>query len=229
MSQLQPPTSPDAEQPYKAVTFSWRDFVHVVLSLTIQAYQAMYERRKAKQSWEENVFTIHLARDLSRIASGHGLIVHTRWKVHTPQMFAGEQATIEAKEVDLSLISWEQYQDEQHFVWEAKRVGDKKAYSSLSSEYVNEGIYRFIDNEYAEGLGDAGMIGYVLSGNVVDLVDDINSSMGSLKKRPRLFAPDHLQIVNSIAQFQDVYQSRHTRIDNTTITLHHLFLTFDFS
>lgn len=229
LSQLQPPTSPDAEQPHKAVTFSWGDFVHVVLSLTIQAYQTMYEKRTAKQSWEENVFTINLASDLRKIAFVHGLIVHTRWKIHTTEMFFGEQPTIQAKEIDLSLVSWEGYQDELHFVWEAKRVGDKKAYSNLSSEYVNEGIYRFIDNEYAEGLNDAGMLGYVLSGNVVKIVGDINDSMGRISTNLPLPETDHLQLTHPIIQFQDVYQSRHTRIDNTTITLHHLFLTFDFS
>ena len=133
MSQLQIPTPPDTEQPYKAITFSWPDFVHGVLSLTIQAYQVMYEKRTANQGWEENVFTIHLARDLSKIAAIHGLIVQTRWKVHTPEMFSGEQPTIQAKDIELSLISWEGYQGELHFVWEAKRWGDKTTYHSLSS------------------------------------------------------------------------------------------------
>ncbi len=154
-------------------------------------------------------------------------------------MYTGEQATIQAKEVDMLLCDigeWEY--DKIRFVWEAKRVGDKrvnKSYSNLNSKYVNEAIYRFIRKEYAAAVNDAGVLAYVLAGNVNNIVTDINACMGNIRKNPRLPATNHLQRGAPINDFEDVYRSKHNRtedsriqLEDSHIQLHHLFLTFDF-
>ena len=126
---------------------------------------------------------------------------------------------------------WERNSHKKHFVWEAKRVGDKRVdgkYSSLNSEYVHEAIYRFIKREYADTLSDAGVLGYVLGGNIGNIVGDINLCMGRIRKNPSLPASNHLQMGHPINNFEDVYHSRHTRTDKTNICLYHLFLTFEF-
>ncbi len=97
-----------------------------------------------------------------------------------------------------------------------------------SSEYVNEAIYRFINREYADGLDNAGVLGYVLDGQVDNIVKDINSSMSRIRKNPPLSQSNHLRPTRAIDDFKEVYLSRHKRTDSTTIHLHHLFLTFDF-
>jgi hypothetical protein len=117
-------------------------------------------------------------------------------------------------------------------VWEAKRVGEKrvsKKYSTLNSEYVNEAIYRFIRNEYAAGLSDAGVLGYVLAGSVDKIVGDINNCMGNIRKNPPLSTSNHLKSAKPVLEFKEVYLSHHKREDYTNIQLHHLFLTFDFN
>lgn len=126
--------------------------------------------------------------------------------------------------------NWEGY-NEIHFVWEAKLVGDKRVnsdYRRLNSEYVNEAIYRFIRGDYATGLPDGGVLGYVLAGDVENIVGDINLSMGRIRKNPPLPESNHLQSASSVGHLEDIYQSRHTREDRSSIQLHHLFLTFDF-
>ena len=148
-------------------------------------------------------------------------------------MRTGEQATIEAKEMDLIMFgSWERNYDAVHFVWEAKRVGDKRVnadYSGLNSEYVNEAIYRFIRKEYAANVADAGALAYVLAGDVGNIVADINQSMGNLRKNPALDTSNHLQKAPALQQFEYVYQSTHAREeDNSPIQLHHLFLSFEY-
>ena len=235
MSQLRQVISSGIGQPIASSKLTWSDTVHIVVELTIKAYQAMFQEVVAQRDWEENVFTIRLGDDyLHRLALDHEypLIVNVRQKRHTSKMKTGEQSTTEAKEIDMLLYgNWENYH-EKHFVWEAKRIGDKSVdqkYSSLNSEYINEGIYRFIQLEYADGLDDAGMLGYVLDGVIGNIVNDINQTMSKIRKKPRLPLSNHLQMIAPINNFQDVYQSYHTRTDNTTVKLHHLFLAFNFS
>jgi len=159
------------------------------------------------------------------------LYVHSLHKRYTREMKTGAETTRKAKEIDLLMYGgWEGY-DARHFVWEAKRLGDRRIdprYSPLNSEYVNEGMYRFIRRQYADGLGDAGMLGYILAGDARTIVSDINQSMGSLRKNPALFVTDHLKADEPMNQFRDIYQSQHTRTDGTLINLRHLFLTFDY-
>jgi len=235
LSQLKQAPLPSAGKP-KCDKLTWLDFVQHVLLLTIKAYQAMYQDKIAQSDWEENTFTIRLGEDYLRpiaFDNEYSIRVDIRSKVHTQQMKAGKQATIEAKEMDLSLYGvWERDYFKKRFVWEAKRVGDKrvaKKYSDLHLEYVHEGIYRFIRREYADGLSDAGMLAYVLAGSVGNIVADINLSMARIRKNPPLPKCNHLHLAQPIDSFKDMYRSHHKRTDNTRIRLHHLFLKFEFA
>jgi hypothetical protein len=235
LSRLHSLTSAHVSNPYQALAPTWDEFVQLVISLTVLAYQAMNDAHFAKSDWEENVFTANLADFLRRLAFDQELPihVHSRIRQHTPAMKAGAQPTIEAKEIDLMLYgSWEREYNEVHFVWEAKRVGDErinKAYAGLNAEYVNEAIYRFIYGDYATGLNNAGVLAYVLAGDVPVIVSHINSSMGRIRRNPPLPPSEHLVISSPIGGFENVYLSNHTRVDTSTIQLHHLFFAFDFT
>lgn len=235
MSQLGQ-ASPTAGQPERFSKLTWPEFVQHVLELTVKAYQAMLRARIAQPDWEENTFTIRLADEYLRpiaFEDEYSIRVEIRSKVHTRQMREGTQATIEAKEMDLSMYGvWERDYLTKRFVWEAKRVGDKRVnrkYRILNPEYVHEAIYRFIKGEYADGLSDAGILGYVLAGSVTNIVNDINRSMGRIRKNPPLPKSNHLQIASPVDNFEDAYRSHHTRTNNSKICLHHLFLTFEFA
>lgn len=233
MSQLR--TIQSVKDSGKFSKLTWEEFVQTVLILTVRAYQAMQKACPVQHDWEENTFTINLAYDyMHPLAFDMELPIRlwVRTKTHTKSMHTGDQATIEAKEIDLLLYDvWEREYHDVHFVWEAKRVGDKRVeptYSNLNAEYVNEAIYRFIHREYADGLKDAGVLGYVLGGEVGNIVGDINQSMGRLRVNKPLPVTNHLRAVPAINQFEDIYESTHTRTDNSSIRLHHLFLVFNF-
>ena len=193
-----------------------------------------------KQEWRENTFTLNLSDCLQPIAydQEYPIFVIMRPKQHTAKMRTGEQKPIEAKEMDLILFSsWERNYDTIHFVWEAKRVGDKSinhTYRKLNTEYIHEAIYRFIQNEYAAHVADAGVLAYVLAGDATTIVNDINESMGRVHEDKALDTSNHLQLISfedksTEIDFKDYYQSRHMRSESTPICLHHLFLTFDFA
>jgi hypothetical protein len=105
-------------------------------------------------------------------------------------------------------------------------VGDKRMdrkYAVLISEYITEGMQRFLDGEYAAGLADAGMLGYVLAGEVSNIVCDINASMQHPRRDRPLSPSEQIELGPAIGTFTDAYQSHHE-----SIHLYHLFLTFDF-
>ncbi len=235
MSHLTEAASSSIGKPTKFGELTWSDFVTYALRLTVKAYWIMRQENVVERCWEENVFTLRLGEDyLQPIAFDNDspIFVQVREKVHTPEMKTGQQATIEAQEVDLSMFgSWERNYHQRRFVWEAKRVGDKRVdqrYSKLNAGYVNDGIYRFIRGEYASSLGDAGMLGYVLAGSVSNIVGDINACMGNIRRNPPLPESNHLNRTKPMDDFNDIYLSRHVRTNQTDIRLHHIFLTFEF-
>jgi len=214
----------------------WKTFVKVVLALTVEAYQRMRQDSVACQDWEEDTFTIRLTEDyIQPLARQHplNLVVMPRTRVHTPEMKTGAVSPKKAPEIDIRLFSsWEKDYHRVYFAWECKRVGDKRVdnkYAFLIREYVTEGIFRFLDGEYASEVDDSGMLGYVLAGNVANIVDGINQSMVHPRRVRRLSPSDHLVPGPAIGAFTDAYQSRHKRVvHQRIIRLHHLFLTFDF-
>lgn len=236
MSQLRQAASPSTGDVRQSSKLTWSEFVQLVLEVTVEAYQTMRQERIAQQNWEENLFTLRFGDDYIRPLTFDKELpirVWVRPKIHTERMKSGKQATIEAKEIDMLLFDiWERDYHQKHFVWEAKRVGDKRIdpkYSILNSEYVNQAIYRFIRREYADGLSDAGVLAYVLAGNVANIVLDINQTMSKIRKNRRLPISNHLTMTKTIGNFTDVYKSCHIRTNNTNLQLHHLFLSFDFA
>jgi len=233
LNQLRQASDPSVGKPEKFSKLSWSDFVQHVLALTVKGYQAMRAAKIAQCDWEENIFTIQLGENYLRplaFDEASPIRVMVRTKRHTEDMKVGKQSTLEAKEIDLMVFApWEREYHEKHFVWEAKLVGDKrvnKKYSYLNAEYVNEAIYRFIDKEYAGGLDNAGVLGYVLEG--LNIIRDINNTMSRIRKNLPLSQSNHLRPTQAIYDFKEVYLSHHKRTDSTKIQLHHLFLTFDF-
>jgi len=211
----------------------WERFVRTALEVTVQAYRNLREQGIAKLTWEEDHFTINLENYIRPLAFQKSLTVVSQVKTYTPKMETGEVSVKQAKILDLRIWGrWENYH-QVHFIWECKRVADgcdDKAYKGLIPEYIKEGIFRFLDEEYAIGLDDAGMLAYVLAGDIPSIVSDINKSMQSSQRKRQLDVADHLQLASPVGTFTHIYQSCHKRMKSMSIIrLHHLFLVFDFA
>jgi hypothetical protein len=120
----------------------------------------------------------------------------------------------------------------ERFVWECKLIDDRavsEESSNLTSEYISQGIFRFIDEEYSKEVDDAGMIGYVLNGNVLNIASNVNQSMIERQRHRKLSESEFLVSADCVDEFEFIYLSRHIRsTSRKPINLHHLFLTFDF-
>lgn len=204
----------------------WSSFVRMVLDLTIEAYQQFRKDRLAKADWNEDRFTLVLTVDyLEPLARKHALPIsalpHT--KTHTEAIKSGQTSTKHSPEIDIRIISFGRDCNRIYFAWECKRIGDKR-------EYVTEGIARFAEGKYSADVDDAGMLGYVLAGDVPLIVNDINLHIND--QHLGLGPPEdyHLKMIPALGSFSDIYLSRVERVTNLRgLSLFHLFLTFDFS
>ena len=192
----------------------------------------MREKGIAQLIWEEDHFTINLENYIRPLAYQRGITVVSQIKAYTLEMETGQVSARQAKVLDLRMWgSWQDYH-KVHFVWECKRIAASyadKSYKDLIPEYIKDGMFRFIDEEYAIGLEDAGILAYVLEGDVPSIVHGINQSMQSSQRRRKLTAADSLQPATSIGSFKHVYYSCHQRLGSKSmINLYHLFLTFNF-
>lgn len=191
----------------------------------------MIDEKRAREDWEEDVFTINLEKFLRRIAHEHPLNLRVKsWgHVVTPEMLLGEASPKEAKIIDIQVWGhWHQH-DNVYFAWECKLLADQsnRERKDLVNEYLKNGIFRFLDGLYSAHMSDAGMLGYVLAGDIATIVEQINRSMVSTRRHRKLLPSDSLTVDKPIGTFKDVYSSSHTRTtDGSRIDLRHLFLTF---
>lgn len=222
MSQLHPKSSSIGVIP---TAVDWSSFVNFAIDLTIKAYWKMRAERVVTTDFEEDAFTINLVKWLQKVGYEESLNIQiqTQYHVYTNEMHQGVISTNQAKKIDIYLAPELQNKDQIYFSWEAKRLGG----TAKIADYVNDGMYCYINKDYSAFVNDAGMLGYVLSDNAEVYVEKINRSMGHISKNPPLNSAHHLKH-HPLGHFSNCYVSSHLRVDSDPINLYHLFLEFDF-
>lgn len=234
----------------------WAGFLQNVLELTVAAYLTLKQENAVRSTWEEDTFTICMEARMNRLSRKYKspLRAHTQRPIYTPEMMVGEVSPKKAVKLDIKLWdkNWDN-EDEIYFTWECKLIIDKareKKHRRLVPEYITNGIVRFLDAnwKYAQAVNDAGMLGYVLYGDVAQIVEAINQEMLAIPLHPesstkdvrekqalqatrKLSSSDHLKLCNPSPINDSVfYESRHHRhFCNQDIRLYHFFLTFNFT
>ncbi len=240
----------------------WKKFVPRVLKVTVEAYRLLFQQPISR--WNEDTFRINLVKRIKYVIYKHRISdmkIESPKPIYTKKMIQGMESPKKAVEPDIciGLADWLRYEDDFHFIWECKLVADttiiankalKDKHAHLPSEYVVEGMVRFLDEhwKYSSEVDDAGMLGFVLYGEADKIVEAINLAIlnpPSLPKAPtsdqrRLWAvlraqmlsqADHLKVCNPspIEDFA-VYQSEHRRnFCGRALRLYHLFLIFDYN
>jgi hypothetical protein len=87
-------------------------------------------------------------------------------------MKSGERDIRKVQKIDIKLYrSWQRDYNKIYFAWECKKIATD---GNIIYDYISEGIHLFCDGDYSSDMENAGMIGYVLSGSVEDIVTSIN-------------------------------------------------------
>lgn len=103
------------------------------------------------------------------------------------------------------------------YVIECKRL------KNASQKYINEGLYRFIKNEYSSNESYAGMMGFVVEGNITDIRDELKNKCQKEEFNNNSFANEKLN------GWKHGFKTAHNRVNKTEINLHHLFFEFTIS
>lgn len=240
----------------------WKKFVQRILKLTAEAYRLL-EQQSVSRYWSEDTFRIKLVERIKYLIHEHRIMdmkVESPKPLYTEKMLKGLETPKKAVEPDIciGLADWLRFEDDFYFAWECKLVADittladkvlKDRHKHLNSEYVIEGMTRFLDEhwKYSSEVDDAGMLGFVLHGEANKIVEAINQTILNPPSSPktstsdqrRLWAllcaqmlsqADHLKVCNP-SPIEDfvIYQSEHQRIFcGRAVQLYHFFLTFDF-
>lgn len=232
----------------------WAGFLQDILETTVAAYLILKRKNKVCSDWEEDTFTINMEECINSFSQKckSPLYAQTQPPIYTPEMMVGKVTPKKAVKLDIKI--WDTHwgnKDEIYFTWECKLIVDKarkNKYKRLVHEYITKGIVRFLDGnwKYAQAVDDAGVLGYVLYGEVPQIVDAINQEMlviphskaspkdirekQALQAAKKLSSSDQLKLCDPgpIDNFI-FYESHHTRhFCNQAIHLYHFFLTFDF-
>ena len=106
------------------------------------------------------------------------------------------------------------------FCFECKNLKENSK-SNLIGKYVNDGVYRFFNGQYAQNQNFGGMIGFVLEGNCLNIKAKIHNKLDITPEINLIKIDD-----NSIQENDFTFDSYHWR-SNLKFVIHHLL--FDIS
>jgi hypothetical protein len=93
------------------------------------------------------------------------------------------------------------------------------------SEYVTNGMARFVSGQYANAVRHGGMLGYVLDGDIAGATANVESNVSGQHVSLRMEPPGVLQSSSVIAETPTVRESRHSRAGQSVkFCIHHLFV-----
>ena len=247
----------DIDMPDIFVSFeAWAGFLQDVLETTVAAYLLLKQENIVRSTWEEDTFTIRMKTWMNQFSRRYKspLRAQTQPPIYTPEMMVGKESPKKAVKLDIKVWdkNWDN-EDEIYFTWECKLIVDRARedkHRRLVPEYITNGIVRFLDAnwKYAQAVNDAGVLGYVLYGEVAQIVEAINQEMLAIPQRPesatkdvrtmqalqaarRLSASDQLKLCNPgpVKDFTFCESCHLRHFSNQVIRLYHFFLIFNFA
>lgn len=110
-----------------------------------------------------------------------------------------------------------------YFAFECKRLDDKIGKSSLQQKYIDDGLNRFIIGKYAEEDDFGGMVGFIVTGKIENIVLDMKK-----KVKNYYFVRSYGFLLNRFCDnCLTSFQSKHERKNRLgNIHIYHLFLDF---
>jgi hypothetical protein len=170
---------------------------------------------------EDNI-TIALCRALQQNRTARGLMFQIRTQVVELDPVPGE----DFGRMDIVFIPLVPREDI-YFCLESKRLnvvkdGKTRAYAS---EYVTCGMMRFVTGQYSKAVRHGGMIAYVLDGNVVHAMTNIENNMRMHQSALGMPAPGSFLPSTSLKGDARARETHHQRAHETRVfCIHHLFM-----
>lgn len=129
---------------------------------------------------EEDVITFNLKSLLTKDAEARLIFYHLEYQFE-PEGFTPDGLAFSKGQIDLAVLLDQSCS--RYLAYECKRLNvlfNGKRHS-LATRYVNEGVQRFITEQYAEGLPVGCMLGYVLDGDTIFAMARVCAAMEANK------------------------------------------------
>jgi hypothetical protein len=114
-----------------------------------------------------------------------------------------------------------------YFCLECKRlnvVSPDGVVRPYASEYVTQGMFRFIRGRYAALVRQGGMLGYVLNGNIPHAIANVGRCIGQRRDELGMAEGDGLRPSSFMSGDDRVRETRHTRPHSAEhFRMHHIF------
>lgn len=139
---------------------------------------------------------------------------------HEPFGLAPDGTKYSKGKIDLAvLFDWER---ERYLAYECKRLNVRSsgARASLATEYVGEGMMRFITEQYAQDLPMGCMLGYVIDGDLAFADQRVSAAIIAHAPLGLVRGPTSRPPLGSHLRFE----TRHSRASGSEIDLRHALL-----
>ncbi len=203
----------------------------LVLALVINAYKRLRENEVYPLKEHEVRFSAILIPYIEEICSEYEDVTGQVWDVRredvhdNEQIRKGEKDPNAAPRIDIVVTTWKLRQrPKTRFPFECKRVSEND--SELAKLYIQAGIIdRYLNQakDYAKGQTWGGMIGYIIEGSPIAIIDKLNEQI----EKQRASTSEYLVLDKAIENFETIYKSHHQRSAETDIlTITHLLFPF---
>lgn len=202
----------------------WDDFfkqnlIPVVLSLVVNTWERM---EKPEQTAHENDISVKL----------YAALKNGKDRNRHPFLIRYEDVEVDAdlaKETGRKdIVFFPPANDEDvYFCLEAKRLNAlvSGVRRSLASEYVKEGMQRFVDGKYSRFVRHAGMLGYVLDSEVARAIKNVETNIRNHAQELGMTVTGGFLTSSIRPDDPSAKETHHHRgHETTTFCIHHLFM-----
>lgn len=194
-------------------------FAGEVMNLVNDTWQTFSQR--AVPSTEEPLTAIF--RDAlikAYIATGR------RWFVTLEDPITDEAFGTELGRNDLRFYPPEHYGQTVYFAVECKRlhVKTQSGFKHRAAEYVSQGLQRFVDGKYGEGLPCGGMLGYVMDNRIDDAFERVKGQIKARKRKLRMPKRNAIRLPSSVLSLCAHSADTFHRCKDGKKIIHHLLV-----
>lgn len=201
-------------------------FKGMCLHALIEAYKNAFAVNSVDKDWEEDNITIHLIDKMEALdfVKDRQITVVPQYPIYDEEMINEGKNVKKAPIIDMKLSKWFK-KDNIKFTIEAKNLcqtnwtkskGTTVRASYYKNRYINTGIEHFVSGYYPFGC----LVGYVLQGNTVEIIEDINQIIIKKSVSPRIGTIKNPRLINN---HPFCYTSNNL---GETLILDHIFLIF---
>ena len=200
----------------------WIDLIDSLVPAILKLIMSTWEQMPAPDA---NALEDPTTEELSRWLRRNRTTNELPFQVHTQVVELGTCAAEDQGRMDIVFLPLIPREDI-YFCLECKRLSVRydKRVRSYASEYVTFGMLRFVQGKYSNQVRNAGILGYVLDGNVSQAIESVSNLIKKKYQELGMKSPGEMKPSSIYPKEPQIKETRHSRHSNPQILLiHHLF------